>query len=113
MALPCSPCTRNGGSISPTPALNPALELAHDHVADDRHAALTVVEAGDVREILAPRPAENLGVLDGDLFQGLETVGREAGRDDDQVAHAPCRKGLHGGVRIGLEPFGRAEARLE
>lgn len=56
---------------------------------------------------------ENLAVLDVELLQRLKAIGREAGRDDGERLRTGLGQRLHRLVGIGLEPFGRAEARLE
>ena len=59
------------------------------------------------------RVQEDLAVLHGDLFQRLQAVGDEARIDDGDALHALAGQPLHGLVGVGLQPFRRAEARLE
>src|SRR4029079_2642677 len=67
--------------------LNPAAELAPGDGLDHVHAVVAVVEAGNVREILAAGVAEDLLHLAGDLLQRLDAVGRAAGVDDRDRLH--------------------------
>src|SRR5919112_1442319 len=93
--------------------LQPAFELPLHDVADHPHAILAVVEAGQVGELLAAVVHEDLAILPIELLEGFEAVGREARRDDRHALDAALGQGLHGLVRVGLEPLRLAEARLE
>src|SRR5262245_42843720 len=83
-------------------ASNPALKLAQHELADDVDAGFGVVEARDRGKLLAAMVPENLGILLRDLFQRLQAVGGEAGRDHGQSFHALLRQLLDGlvGVRF-------------
>ncbi len=92
---------------------HPAGKLARNEVADHGHAGLRIVETGNGREIPPAMAAEDVGILDRDLFQRLQAVGGEARRDDGEVLHTTARQRLDRLVGIGLQPFGASEARLE
>src|SRR5262249_45558927 len=80
-------------------ALHPALELAQHQVLDHPHAGLAVVEARDVGEILAAGALEVVRVLDRDLLQRLEAIGRKAGRDHGEILDPLAGQTLDGPVR--------------
>src|SRR2546430_15152648 len=82
-------------------------------MAQQRHAGFAVVEARDCGEIVSAVMAENLGVLARDLLERLQAVGREARRHHREILHAALGEPFDGGVRVGFEPFRRAEPRLE
>src|SRR5215210_2352480 len=92
---------------------DPALELALDDVADDAHALVAVVEAGQIGESLAAVRLEIVPVLAVELLQRLEAIGREAGRDDREALDAALRQRRHGLVGVGAQPLLVSEARLE
>src|SRR5262245_27756963 len=96
-----------------TYALDPALELTRDDVADHGHAARAIIETGDRSKVFAPRLLENSRVLHRNLLQSFETVGREAWRDDREIFNTALGQRFHGRIGIGLKPLGGAEARLE
>src|ERR1700731_2212884 len=93
--------------------LDPALKLAQHQLADDVHAGVAVVEAGDRGKLLAALVLEDLGVFLGDLFQRFQAIGGKAGHHDGDAAHAILRQLLDGLVGVGLQPLVEAEARLE
>ena len=51
--------------------------------------------------------------FDGDFFQRLQAVGREAGTEYVNAVDAAFAKGGQGRRGVGLQPLGTAEARLE
>src|SRR5271154_5963721 len=73
-------------SVFPWPS-NPALQLAQYKLADHIHARFAVVKAGDRGELLAAIMLEDLGIFLRDLFQRLQAIGGEAGRDHGNAAH--------------------------
>src|SRR5690606_19812425 len=91
----------------------PAAELAPHQMLQQFHARRAVVEAGKRRELLTAMLAEEFRVLDGDLLERLDAVGREAGRDHGEAPHALVAERPHRLIGIGLEPFGAAETGLE
>src|SRR5665213_2477466 len=94
-------------------ASNPAFEFAQYHFLDNCHAAWGVVETGNGREVLAARVLENLGILHGDFLQSLQAVSRNPRSDDGDGFYAALGQRFHGGIGVGLEPLGNAEARLK
>src|SRR4051812_38530135 len=72
----------------------PALQLPLDDVPDDPHAVRAVVEAGQVREGLAAVMHEDLPVLDVELLEGLEAIGREARGHEGDAFHSALGQGL-------------------
>src|SRR5262249_29284340 len=92
---------------------NPALQLAFGEVADDRHPGLAVVEAGERGEVFPAVVAKDFRVLVRDLVEGLEAIGGEARHHHREILDTAAGEALHRLVGIGLEPLGRAEARLE
>ena len=93
--------------------LYPALKLAQHELADDVHAGIAVVKAGNRGKLLAAIMLEDLGVFLRDLLQRLQAIGGEAGGDDGDALHTIFREFLDGLVRIGLQPRVEAEARLK
>src|SRR5262245_57548408 len=95
------------------PRLDPAFEFPLDQVNEQPDSALAVVEAGNVTELLPAMHAEDFLVLLGDLFERLDAIGGEAGRDNGDAFDTRPRQGFHRLIGVGLDPFGTAEARLE
>src|SRR5262249_1956292 len=91
----------------------PPSELAQRELADHQHARLAVVETRDRKEILAAIAVKDMSVLARDLLERLQTVGREAGRDDGEALHAALGERFGGLDGRGLEPFAASEPRLE
>src|SRR5438876_2313593 len=89
---------------------NPALKLAQHQLADHVHTGFAVVQARDEGKLLAAIVLEDLGVFLRDLFQRLQAIGGETGRDHRDAAHAFLRELLHRFVGIGLQPLVEAEA---
>src|SRR5262245_13102469 len=94
-------------------ASHPALQLAQGDMPDYQHARITIVKTRDRHKILAAIALEHIGVVDRDLLQGLEAVGREAGCDHGELLDATFGERFDAVDGRGLEPFGSAEARLE
>src|SRR5262245_27777610 len=95
------------------PRLDPAFELPLDQVNEQLDSALAVVEAGNVTELLPAMRPEDFLVLLGDLFERLDAIGGEAGRDNGDAFDARPRQGFHRLISVGFDPFGAAEGRLE
>src|SRR6476620_3936954 len=93
--------------------LEPALQLALDNMQKHADAAIAVVEAGDVGEVLAAVRKKDLLVLLGDLFERLEAIGGKARRENSDPLHTIAGQRLDGLVGIGLQPLGASEAGLE
>src|SRR4029077_11378984 len=74
---------------------------------------LTVVQAGNVGELLAAMMFENLGIFLRDFLERLQAVGRKPGRYDRNPPHTVLGQSFHGLVGVGLKPLVRAEARLK
>src|SRR5690606_5711218 len=74
--------------------LDPAAEFLADHGLQHVHAAVAVVEAGDIGVLLAPRLLELLAAGDGKLLQRLDAVDREGRRDDGDLLLALFRQRL-------------------
>ncbi len=72
-----------------------------------------VVQGRDVAEILTPGRQKAVPVRHGDLFQGLEAVGRKPRTDDLDLPHAFPAPGRQGLVRVGAQPFLAADPGLE
>src|SRR5690606_41428111 len=72
-----------------------------------------LVQAIDVAEGLAAGPEEGVPAFDGDLLEGLEAVGDEAGTHHVDTAHARLRQLAQRRFGVGLQPLGAAETRLE
>src|SRR5579863_2419181 len=89
-----------------------ALLLQHEF-RECAHVGVTRVERRDVAQLLPARGAEAIGITQGDLLQGLEAVGGEAGADDVHPREALGGALYESFLRVGLEPFGGTEARLE
>src|SRR4029453_3390951 len=88
------------------PARDPAFELPLDQVDEQLDSARAVVEAGNVAELLPAMLVEDFLVLLGDLFERLDTVGGEAGRDDGDAFDPRPRQSFHRLIGVGLDPFG-------
>jgi len=56
--------------------------------------------------------AEDCGILDRDLLQRLQAIGREARRDHRDRLDPALRQSPHGRIGRGLEPLRATEARL-
>src|SRR5262245_11786409 len=95
------------------PRLDPALKLPLDQVDEQLDSARAVVEAGNVAELLPAMRPEDFLVLLGDLFERLDAIGGEAGRDDGDALDPRPRQGFDRLIGVGLDPFGAAEPRLE
>lgn len=72
-----------------------------------------VVEAGDVGQGFAAGGEELFAEADVEFFQGLEAIHGEAGAEEGDVFFAFGGQFQQGVARVGLEPFGGAEAGLE
>src|SRR5262249_14608266 len=94
-------------------ASNPTLELAQHELADNGHAGVAVVQAGDGGKMLAAIVPEDLSILLRDLFQRLQAIGGKAGRDHGKPFCPLFRELLDGLVGVRLQPLVIAEARLE
>src|SRR5215467_12352812 len=94
-------------------ASHPSLQLAQRDMPDDQHARVAIVKTRDRHKILAAITLEYIGVVDPDLLQSLEAVGREAGRDHRKLLDAALGERLDAVDGRRLEPSGTAEARLE
>ena len=90
-----------------------AEKLAQHQLADDVHAGIAVVQAGDEGKLLAAIVPENLGIFLRDFLQRLQAIGGEAGGYDGNALHPIFRQLFDGLVRIGLQPLVEAEARLK
>src|SRR5215470_10953424 len=90
-------------------ALHPALQLAQRDMPDDQHARVAIIKTRDRHKILAAITLEHIGVLDPDLLQSLEAVGREARRDHGQLLDAALGQRLDAVDRRRQEPSGPAE----
>lgn len=66
-----------------------------------------------MREFLTAIMVEGFGRLFGDFLECFQTVGNEAGVEDGDTLGAVPGEALHRLVRIGLQPFLRAETGLE
>jgi hypothetical protein len=55
------------------------LKLAQNELADDVHAGIAVVEAGNGGKLLAAIVLEDLGILLRDLLQRLQAIGEKPG----------------------------------
>jgi len=73
-------------------ALGPAGKLAPDQRLDHRHARFAVVEAGDGGKLFAARFTKRLRTTNGDLFQRLQAVCREARHHHRDLLHPAFRK---------------------
>src|SRR5215475_3698662 len=94
-------------------ALHPALQLAQRDMPDDQHARVGIVKTRDRHKILAAITFEYIGVVDPDLLQSFEAVGRETGRDHGELLDAALGERLDAVDGRRLEPSGPAETRLE
>jgi hypothetical protein len=74
---------------------------------------VVIVEAGDVGELLAARLLEAFADLLVDLFQRLDAVGAEGGRDHGDPLLALLGQPRDLFDRVGLQPFLGAEPALE
>src|ERR1039458_5366809 len=90
--------------------LYPALKLPQHQLADDVHAGIAIVEAGDRGKLLAAIMFEDFGVFLRDFFQRFQTIGGEAGHHDGDAAHAILCQFLDGLVGVGLQPRVEAKA---
>src|SRR5262245_21256944 len=108
-----------GTALSPAepsaqpPASHPAFQLAQRDMPDYQHARIAIVKTRDRHKILAAIALEHIGVVDRDLLQGLEAVGRKTGRDHGELLDATFGERLDAVDGCGLEPSGPAKARLE
>ena len=89
------------------------MKFAQNELADDVHAGIAVVEAGNGGKLLAAIVLEYLGILLRDLLQRLQAIGGEAGGHDGNAFHPIFREFFDGLVRIGLQPFVETEALLK
>src|SRR5438067_61137 len=64
---------------------NPAPQLARHQLPEHGHPGTAVIETGDCMEILAPIFSEHMCVGFCNLLERLQAVGRESGRDHDQI----------------------------
>src|SRR5262245_18007128 len=95
------------------PRLDPAFQLPLDQVDEQLDSARAVVEAGNVAELLPAMLVEDFLILLGDLFERLDAIGGEVGRDNGDAFDPRTRQSFHRLISVGLDPFGAAEARLE
>ena len=90
----------------------PSGKFARDEMKNKLHPLCAGIQAGNQGKIFTAILTKEMPVLDIDLLQGLETIGRKSRRHDDQIFDTLARQGDHGFVCIGLQPFRRPETRL-
>ena len=91
----------------------PAGNFAFGNFFEQAYRTVRLVEAGHGGEMRAPGLGKSLAQFQINLFQRLDAVRNKARRDDGNLFHAVACQRLNGFVGIRLQPFCRAEARLE
>ena len=103
----CRPLARQNG-------LNPAFELAADHVADHRHAAARLSLRQGMAAKFSPPACLKISAFSMAISSSVSRQSAEKPGVMTARFFTPLfGQRLHRRIGIGLEPFGRAEARLE
>src|SRR3954453_18074164 len=91
----------------------PPLQLAPHDVLDHAQPEVAVVQAGNMGELLASPGAEGFGGKNRDLLQRFQAIADEARIEDRHPLDPFAGETREGGIRVGLQPLLRTEARLE
>src|SRR2546428_12632173 len=91
----------------------PARALAERNPLERRDPLRRFVQAGNEMKLAAAGREEGPARRDADFLQRLEAVGNESGADDVYPLRSCACHGDQRRLRIGLQPLGEAEARLD